>query len=102
MFIMHVFLHVKPEAIDVFKSACIENASNSLKEAGIKRFDLIQQVEDPTQFVLVEVYNSKNDVAFHKETEHYKLWQKTVEPLMIEPRTRIFYQNIYPEDEGWK
>jgi len=45
----------KPEA---FKQATIENASNSVKEAGIARFDVIRQADDPTKFILVEVFKT--------------------------------------------
>ena len=43
-----VHVHVKPECVDVFRSATIENASHSVLEPGIARFDVFQQAEDPT------------------------------------------------------
>ncbi|NIP26590.1 MAG: antibiotic biosynthesis monooxygenase, partial [Phycisphaerae bacterium] len=72
MFIVHVFVHVKLDKVDEFKSASIENARNSLKEPGIARFDVIQQQDDPSRFVLVEVYRTADDPARHKETQHYQ------------------------------
>ena len=56
MLIVHVFVHVKPEFIEAFQHATIENAANSVQEPGIARFDVIQQADDPTRFTLVEVY----------------------------------------------
>jgi (4S)-4-hydroxy-5-phosphonooxypentane-2,3-dione isomerase len=102
MYIVHVFIKVKPEALEDFKAACLENAANSLKEPGVARFDLIQELEDPTRFVLLEVYRTKNDAALHKETSHYQRWRETAEPMMAEPRSRILYQNIHPADGGWQ
>src|SRR5512146_409912 len=58
MQIVHVHVHVKPEFVEAFKQATVENASHSVKEAGIARFDVIQQTEDPTRFILVEVYKT--------------------------------------------
>jgi autoinducer 2-degrading protein len=101
MLIVHVFVHVKPESVDAFKRATIENARNSVQEPGIARFDVIQQADDPTRFVLVEVYRTDADPGRHKETAHYQTWRDTVAEMMAEPRSSIKYDNIYPEDQGW-
>lgn len=96
-----VHVHVKPEIVDAFKQATIENASHSVKEEGVERFDVIQQVDDPTRFILVEVYKTANASAAHKETAHYAKWRDTVAEMMVEPRQGIKYSNIYPEDSNW-
>ncbi len=101
MNIVLVHVHVKPEIVDAFKQATIENASYSVKEEGIERFDVIQQVDDPTRFILVEVYKTANASAAHKETAHYAKWRDTVAEMMVEPRQGIKYSNIYPEDSNW-
>ena len=101
MLIVHVFVHVKPDQVDAFKAATIENARNSVQEPGIARFDVIQQQDDPTRFVLVEVYRTPDDPARHKETAHYATWRDTAEPMMAEPRASIKYTNIFPADKGW-
>jgi quinol monooxygenase YgiN len=101
MFIVHVFVHVKKDQIEAFKQATLENAQNSLQEPGVARFDVMQQKEDPTKFVLVEVYRTDNDPAKHKETRHYQIWRDTVAAMMAEPRSSIKYNNIFPDEEGW-
>jgi quinol monooxygenase YgiN len=101
MLIVHVQVHVKPEFIESFRQATIENARNSIHEDGIARFDVIQQHDDPTRFVLVEVYRDTKAPALHKETPHYIKWRDTVTDMMAEPRTSIKYTNIFPEDQGW-
>jgi len=101
MQIVLVHVHVKPEFIEAFKQASIENASNSIKEAGIARFDIIQQADDPTKFSLVEVYRTAEAIAAHKETSHYARWRDTVAEMMAEPRQGIKYTNIFPSDEDW-
>lgn len=101
MFIVHVFVHVKAEFIEVFKTACLDNASNSVKEPGIARFDVIQQLDDPSRFVLVEVYRTPDDPARHKETAHYARWRDAVAEMMAEPRHAIKYDNVFPDDPGW-
>jgi quinol monooxygenase YgiN len=101
MYIVHVHIHVKPECIEAFKEATLENARNSLQEAGVVRFDVLQQADDPTRFVLVEVYRTPEDPAKHKKTAHYNRWREVAEPMMAEPRTRVVYANVFPPDEGW-
>ena len=101
MHIVHVFVHVIADQVDAFKAATLDNAANSIKESGIARFDVIQQIDDPTQFVLVEVYRTPEAPAQHKETAHYLRWRETVAPMMAEPRTSIQYTNIFPADADW-
>ena len=101
MQIVLVHVHVKPEFVEAFRQASIENASNSVQEAGIARFDVIQQADDPTRFILVEVYKTAEAPAAHKETAHYLRWRDTVTEMMAEPRQGIKYTNIFPTDENW-
>lgn len=101
MLVVHVFVHVKDDQIEAFKAATVNNASNSVQEAGIARFDVIQQSDDPTKFVLVEVYRNADAPAQHKETAHYLRWRDTVAPMMAESRQSIKYSNVFPADSDW-
>ena len=101
MFIVHVSVHVRPENIAAFKDATLENARNSIQEPGVARFDVMQHQDDPTRFLLVEVYRTPDDPVRHKETAHYKKWRDTVAHMMAEPRTNIKYTNVFPDEEGW-
>ncbi|MEK7406634.1 MAG: antibiotic biosynthesis monooxygenase [Acidobacteriota bacterium] len=101
MLIVHVHARVKPEFIEAFARATAENASNSVREPGIARFDVIQQADDPARFILVEVYRSAAAPAPHKETVHYQTWRDAVAPMMAEPRASVKFSNIFPPDEGW-
>ena len=101
MHIVHVHVHVKPELIEAFKQVTLENAAKSIQEVGNVRFDVLQQSEDHTRFVLIEIYKTAEASAAHKETAHYKLWRDAVMKMMAEPRQGIRYANIYPGDENW-
>ena len=101
MYIVHVHIQVKPEFIEAFKAACLDNARNSLQEPGVARFDVLQQAGDPTRFTLVEVYRTPEDPAKHKQTAHYNRWREVIEPLLVVPRTRTIYANLFPADEDW-
>ncbi len=101
MFIVHVHVHVKAADLDAFRAATLRNAAASCKEPGVARFDVIQQQDDATRFVLVEVYRSPEAAAAHKETAHYARWRDAVAPMMAEPRQGVKYANVFPEDVGW-
>ena len=101
MLIVHVFVHVKPDKIEAFKEATLENAQNSIQEPGIARFDVLQQKDEPARFVLVEIYRTTDDPGKHKETRHYQKWRDTVADMMAEPRTSVKYSNIFPDEVGW-
>ena len=101
MLIIHVHVYVLPEYVEAFKEATIVNASNSVREAGIARFDVIQDEADPTHFVLNEVYRSVEATVAHKETAHYAAWRDTVAPMMAKPRTPVRFTEVYPPAEEW-
>ena len=101
MLVVHVHVRVKPESVEAFKQASLENARNSVRERGIARFDVVQQQDDSTRFVLVEVYRDAEAPAQHKETVHYSRWRDTVAPMMAEPRTSVKFNNVFPDEAGW-
>ncbi len=101
MLIVHVHVQVKPECVGAFQAACLANARASVQEPGIARFDVCQQADDPTRFVLVEVYRDVTAPARHKETVHYATWRDTVAPMMAVPRTSVKFANLFPDDAGW-
>ncbi|WP_375761557.1 putative quinol monooxygenase [Corallococcus exercitus] len=101
LLVVHVHVHVLPQHVDAFLQATLANARESVKEPGIARFDVCQDNEDPTRFVLVEAYRSPDAPAAHKETAHYLTWRDTVAPMMAEPRTARRYANRFPDDAAW-
>lgn len=101
MLIVHVHVQVKPECVEAFRAATLANARASVREAGIARFDVCQQEDDPTRFVLVEVYRDAAAPGLHKETAHYAQWRDAVAPMMATPRTSVKFSNAFPDDSGW-
>ena len=102
MFVVHVFVQVKADCIEAFKAATLENAHESIREPGIARFDIVQQLDDPGRFIMVEAYRTPDDPARHKETPHYQKWRDTGADMMAEPRDSIKYSNVFPADEDWR
>jgi len=101
MFVVHVDVVVKEDCIEAFREATLENSRHSLEEPGIARFDVVQQLDDPSRFVLVEVYRTPDDPARHKETAHYQKWRDEVADMMAQPRQSRKFVNRFPDDAGW-
>lgn len=101
LLVVHVHCRVAPDAIDAFRAATLENAKASVREPGVARFDVVQERDDPSRFVLVEAYRTAEAPAAHKETDHYKRWRDAVAPMMAEPRASTKYVNVHPDDTGW-
>lgn len=95
MFVVIVNAHVRPECIETFIAATLDNVSNSIKEPGISRFDFYQQIDDPSRFTLVEIYRSEDAPTKHRETAHYMRWSTTVANLMLEPRSKVTYKILH-------
>lgn len=95
MHIVHVYFHVKPEHIETFKIASIENAQNSRKEAGVISFDVLQQQDDSARFKFVEIYHTPDDQIKHRGTEHFKKWRQLIEEMLEEQYTPLKYNMVY-------
>ncbi len=100
--IVHVHIQVKPECVGAFKAATLANARASVREAGVVRFDVCQQSDDPNRFVMVEVYRDSAAPAAHKETAHYAAWRDAVAPMMAAPRTSVKFDAVFPENDDWR
>eukprot|EP00425_Heterocapsa_triquetra_P041531 CAMPEP_0195089582 /NCGR_PEP_ID=MMETSP0448-20130528/28826_1 /TAXON_ID=66468 /ORGANISM="Heterocapsa triquestra, Strain CCMP 448" /LENGTH=290 /DNA_ID=CAMNT_0040123317 /DNA_START=1 /DNA_END=873 /DNA_ORIENTATION=+ len=101
--ITHVYVDVLPGQEEAFIDATIENAKGSLREDENMRFDIMQSVEDPTKFLLVEVFRSSEGAFAHKGTPHYETWRDTVAGMMASPRQAKKYVNQYPNlPAGWQ
>ncbi len=101
MLVVHVSVHVKPDCVEAFKTATLANARASVCEPGIARFDVVQQADDPTRFVLIEAYRTPAASAAHKETAHYAAWRDAVAPMMAAPRTSVKFASVFPGDSEW-
>lgn len=100
MHVVQVFVRVKPEAVEAFKQATLENSRCSVREPGVARFDVLQQRDDPTRFVLIEAYRTPEDPARHKETAHYLRWRETVADMMAEDRRGVVCDCVFFDGQG--
>ena len=94
MYIVLVHSHIQAEHVERFRELTIQNAEASRGEEGCVRFDVIQQVDDPTRFTFIEMFQSEEAGAIHRETSHFKKWLEEAVPLMAEPRTRVIYHDV--------
>jgi quinol monooxygenase YgiN len=101
MLVVHLHVQVKAEHVEAFVAETRKNSSESLKEPGVARFDVVQQVDDPTRFVFFEVYKTPEAPAQHKETAHYAAWRDAVASMMASPRASVKYESVCPEEARW-
>jgi autoinducer 2-degrading protein len=95
MYVVAVTVFVKPEAVDSFIQATLENARHTRTEPGNVRFDVLQAEDDPARFLLCEAYHSKEDFVAHQQTAHYLRWKETVAPAMAQPRQGIKHHSLF-------
>lgn len=100
MIVTTIAVYVKPENIEDFIEASTENHESSIKEPGNMRFDVLQSMTDPTRFLLYEAYQSEEEAAAHKKTEHYLKWKRTVDSWMAKAREGILHRVICPKDRS--
>lgn len=103
MVVTAVMIQVKPDFINRFIDATVINHTAAVKEKGNLRFDVLQNNDDPSCFMLYEVYDSEESAAAHKKTTHYYEWRQAVADWMQKPREGIPYTVIRPlEKSKWK
>jgi len=96
-----VHINVLPDFVDDFIASTVSNCRASVREGGVSRFDFLQDSSDPHHFILVEVYNSAEAPAAHKQTAHYASWASRVAPMMAKPRSAERYSTVYPAPIFW-
>ena len=102
MIVNIVHVQVKPGFEAEFISATLKNHKGSRTEPGNRRFDVLRSAEDPSRFVLYEVFDSPEAVEAHRKTPHYLEWRAAVEPWMAQPRVGKSHSVIAPESpSGW-
>jgi len=102
MFAVVVDVQVTPGSEEAFIAASLDNCKNSIKEAGVTRFDLMQNTDDSANFALVEVYNTADAPAAHKATAHYAAWAAAVTDMMARPRQSSKWRTLFPSPKFWK
>ncbi len=102
MYVVCVTVFVKPESVDAFVEATLDNARNSRQEASVVRFDVLRAEDDPNRFFLYEVYRGKEGLAQHQQTPHYLRWRAAVADMMAQPRQGVRHLSVSPSDDEWR
>ena len=101
MYVVAVAVHVKSDQVEAFIEATLANARASRQEAGNARFDVLQQDQDPTRFLLYEAYLDQKDFVRHQQTAHYLKWKAAVADMMAQPRQGLKHKSLFfGEAEG--
>jgi autoinducer 2-degrading protein len=101
MYVVSVTVLVKPDCVDSFLAATLDNARNTRQESGNVRFDVLQAEDDPNRFLLYEAYQGEEDFKNHQQTEHYLRWKAGVAQMMAQPRQGVKHHSLFfGDDEG--
>jgi len=100
MIVTCVHVNVRPENVQEFIEAMIENHKASVQESGNLRFDVLQEADNPCRFMIYEAYESQEAVDLHKTTPHYIRWRDTVKDWMADTRYGIRYNILEPSDRS--
>ena len=95
MYVVSVTVFVKPEFVGQFLEATYDNATNTRKEPGNVRFDVLQAEEDPNRFLFYEAYHDKEGFLAHQRTEHYLRWKERVADWMAQPRQGVKFKPLF-------
>jgi len=101
MYVVCVTVYVRPDRVDGFIDATVENARGSRTEPGNLRFDVLQCEAEPTRFFLYEAYRHKDDFAAHQRSPHYTKWKETVAPWMARSREGVKHHSVFPGEGEW-
>ena len=101
MLVVHVHVHVKPEFVERFREATVENARQSLSRARHRALRCFGAGVRPGAFCSDGGLSNAGAAAAHKATAHYQVWRDTVAEMMAEPRTSLQFTNVFPEEEAW-
>jgi len=95
MYIVSVTIWVKPQFVEPFMAASLDNARNTRKEPGNVRFDVARCTDDPCRFLLYEVYRTEADFHAHHESAHYLRWKDAVADWMAQPRQGVKHNSVF-------
>jgi autoinducer 2-degrading protein len=101
MFVVAVTVFVERERVSEFVQAILDNARDTRTEPGNLRFDVSQCNDDPSRFLLYEVYRDEEAFKAHQQTPHYLRWRETVADWMARPRQGVKHTSLFPADDAW-
>jgi len=101
MLIFQFHHYVKPEYVEVYKKAILENAQLTLPEEGVLRFDVFQDTEDPTHFSLLEIYRDMDARETHLKTPHFLKFKDIVigQEMFARKGKGDQFKFIFPQSE---
>jgi|SRR5690242_20259581 quinol monooxygenase YgiN len=85
MHIVLVQVTVRPEMLGEFERALLHNARESVvHDRGCLRFDVSQYADDPTRWILHEVYDTPDAHAAHRKAPHFLAYDRVAERAIVE------------------
>ncbi len=101
MYIFQVHHYIRPDQIEAYKAATLENAPKTILEPGVIRFDVFQDSTNPAHFSLLEVYRDMAAHDAHLETEHFKIWKDVYLQTQERKGNGDEFNALFPDESLW-
>jgi quinol monooxygenase YgiN len=102
MYIFQVHHFIKPDQIDSYKAATLENARQTILEPGVLRFDVFQDAQNPAHFSLLEVYRDLAARDAHLQTEHFLKWKDVYLQTQERKGNGDEFNALFPDGSAWE
>ncbi len=76
---------VKPECRDAFIKGAKECIAATRQEKGCLSYENHSSIHDPNLFVVVERWETRDDLNAHGKAPHMKVWREYSAPLKVSP-----------------
>ncbi|MGA7806250.1 putative quinol monooxygenase [Bradyrhizobium sp.] len=76
---------VKSECREAFIKGAKDCIAETRKEKGCLAYESHTSINDPNLFVVVERWESREDLTAHAKASHMKVWREYSAPLKVSP-----------------
>ena len=104
MLIFQFHHYIKPEFVEAYRDAIVENARHTLLEPGIIRFDVLQDKKNPTHFSLFEAYQDAAARETHLTMPYFLKWKETVlgQEMFAQKGHGDEFDAVFPQADAWR
>ncbi len=89
-FVLAVTIRIKPENVEAFMKAVLENARSARKEPGCRQFEVLVDPADRAKVMLFEVYDDEKAFEAHQQTAHFKKYLAEAVPLLASRERQVW------------
>ncbi len=102
MFAAYFTVNVKPNDMEKFLEACIENGQASVRdEPDCYRFEILRDKNNQNRICFMEVFKNEQALQTHWETPHFSKMLQTIENMVDGEWDQTDMESVYSSDGSW-